>query len=471
MKNIIIIGAGTAGLMVAREIQNHKLFRNTCNIVGFTDDDPASAKGSSIPLLGPISETGALIASYQVNEVIIAIPSAGRDTIQQILHSLANISVQIKIVPGIYEIINGSVHLQQIRDISPVDLLGREEISFDHERIAPWYKNRRILITGGGGSIGSEIVRQILKLPVERVVAMGHGENSIHNLITNMDPDPRFDYIIGDIKDHHKLRREMKHFEIDTVFHAAAHKHVPLMQRYPDEAVKNNIIGTYKCAVTAAECGVKDFILVSTDKAVNPTSTMGSTKRIAERIIQSLNSNHEKTRFSLTRFGNVLASRGSVIPLFMRQIRSGGPITVTHPDVTRYFMSITEAARLVIKSATVQDGSVFVLDMGQQVKILELARNLVRLCGFLEDEIPIVFTGLRQGEKLYEEILLDRDCIIDSPFEKLFISREDAEILNPGELLEMVSAFSNAADSCDNNLIHSLIKEYVPEYQRENRSE
>lgn len=464
MKKLLIIGAGSAGNMIAKEIINHKETSAKYKIVGFLDDDPNKKNAAGISVVGKIIDAKSVIKKHEIEEVIIAIPSAGRKLINKIVNELSGISVKIKIVPGLYEIIEGNVRLSQIRDIEPSDLLGRQEIGFDIEKILPFYKDKVIFITGAGGSIGSEILLQLLKLPVKKVVGLGHGENSIHDLISRVSVDKRFDYVIGDIKDRKKLEFELKKFKPDIFFHAAAHKHVPLMEEYPDEAVKNNIIGTYNCAQSAIKTKTSNFILISTDKAVNPTSVMGATKRIAEKIVLSLNELQNTTNFSLTRFGNVLSSRGSVIPIFTEQIKKGGPITVTHDEITRFFMSIPEAARLVIKSASVKEGNIFVLDMGEQVKIVDLAKNLIKLYGFNENDIPIVFTGLRPGEKMYEEILMDSENITKSGYDKLLISSEKKSLFDKNKLNKLINDFRDASDNVNKSKIKKLLNKYISKY-------
>ncbi|HPO49566.1 MAG TPA: nucleoside-diphosphate sugar epimerase/dehydratase, partial [Spirochaetota bacterium] len=399
-----------------------------------------------------------------INEAIIAIPSATKELINKILVALENTKVTIKIVPGFYEIIEGKVLYNQVRDIEPSDLLGREEVGFDLDKISTFYRDKVVFVTGAGGSIGSQIFFELFELPVKKVIAFGRGENSIHNLITKMGKDDRFSYVIGDVRDKKKLDRELERFSPDVVFHVAAHKHVPLMEEYPDEAVKNNIFGTYNLAESSIKNGVKKFIFVSTDKAVNPTSVMGATKRISEKIILSLNKRQDRTKFQLTRFGNVLGSRGSVIPIFKEQIEKGGPITITHKDMTRYFMSIREAARLVIKSASLETGKIFVLDMGSPVKIVELAKNLIKLYGYAEDEIPIVFSGIRPGEKLYEEILTKNEKLKKSLFEKLFISEENDLFFNEEEIGFILKEFSDVLETFDKEKIKLSLKKYVEEY-------
>lgn len=465
MKNILIIGAGVAGKMVVREIRQKKNIAGKYRIAGFLDDDASKKSVSGLPVLGRISDAKNVIASHSVNEVIISIPSAGEDVIRRIVSILSRTGVTVKIVPGIFEIIEGRVRFSQIRAIQPSDLLGREEIGFNRAMIASYYRNKTVFVTGAGGSIGREIFLHLLKLPVKKCVAFGHGENSIHSLIVTVGKDRRFAYVIGDVKDRDKLDEAMKKYKPDIVFHAAAHKHLPLMEDYPDEAVKTNIIGTYRTALAAAEAGVKRFVLVSTDKAVRPTSVMGATKRLAERIVLSMGDIFRKTRFSLTRFGNVLGSRGSVIPVIEQQIAGGGPVTVTHPDITRYFMSIPEAARLVIQSATIdKKGEVFELDMGKPVRILDLAKNLVRLYGYDEKDIRIVFTGIRKGEKMHEELTYSAEQLGSTKFEKLFESREEIKKMGRQELEEMTAEFLKAANSFDQIRIRRALKKYLPEF-------
>jgi len=466
MKNLLIIGAGTAGKQVAKQILSNSKLQNIYKIIGFVDDDKNIKQIKKYNILGSIKDINIVISKHEINEVIIAIPSASKDLINRIISSINGINgdITIRIVPGIYEIINGNFSYQEIRHVNPEDLLGREEVGFDLEKISSYYQDKTVFVTGAGGSIGSEIFIQLLQLPVKKVIAFGHGENSVHNLIQKVGKDPRFMYVIGDIKDKVKLEYEINRFNPNIVFHAAAHKHVPLMENYPDEALKNNIIGTYNCAIASINAKVKKFVLVSTDKAVNPTSIMGASKRIAEKIILSLNKNQNNTKLILTRFGNVLGSRGSVIPLFLSQIENKQPITITHPEITRFFMSIREAARLVIKSATVNDGNVFVLDMGKPIKILELAKNLIKISGHNENEIPIVFTGLRPGEKMYEETLTDNENLRKTLYEKLFVSNENSAIMDKEEIEKLIYKTLQTANTFDKKTIIQYIKNYVPEF-------
>lgn len=463
LKKTLIIGAGEAGKMVAKEILDNSRLSDQYSLLGFLDDDEKKKSYYGIPVLGKLCESREVLGRYGIETVIIAIPSASRETVTEILLSLSYTGADIKIVPGIYEIIDGNVNWKQIRKVKPEDFLGREEVGFDLEEISPFYNGKTVLVTGAGGSIGSEIFRQILKLPLSKAVAFGRGENNIHTLINSLGKDNRFDYVIGDVQDYNKILYTLKEKKPDIVFHAAAHKHVPIMEEFPEEAVKNNIIGTYNTVRACVEAGVKGFVFISTDKAVNPTSIMGATKRISEKIALAFNQ-AGKTRFICTRFGNVLGSRGSVIPTFMQQIEKGGPLTITHPDIERYFMSIPEAARLVIKSITVEDGNIFVLNMGKPIKILELAKNLIRFTGHTEKEIPIIFTGLRKGEKINEELFTDSENLKPTRFEKLQILGGEKNCLKLNEIPSLIEELRALAASVDRNAIRKMIKRLVPEF-------
>lgn len=459
-KKTLVIGAGEAGKMVAKEILDSGRLKNQFSLSGFLDDDDKKKSVWGIPVIGKLNILETVLSEHKIEQVIIAIPSASRDVITDLIVRLSKTGVPTKIVPGIFEIIEGDVSFKQIREVKPEDLLGREEIGFETGELLPYYKDKTVMVTGGGGSIGSEIIRQLLKLPVKKVVALGRGENNLNYLLTSITDKNRIDYVVGDVKDYDKIFYEMNAFKPDIVFHAAAHKHVPMMEDYPEEAVKNNMFGTYNAARAAINAGVKDFVLVSTDKAVLPKSIMGSTKRMAEKIVLSLN-RLNKTRFIFTRFGNVLGSRGSVIPTFMKQIQKGGPVTITHPDICRYFMSIPEASRLVIKSVTVKEGHIFVLDMGRPIKILELAKNLIRFSGLSEEEIPIVFTGLRKGEKINEVLHQDKEQLKPTRFKKLMVLDDEEFYFTEKELTEMFDNFIVLIKSMDRNKIRSLLSEYL----------
>ncbi|EKD28198.1 MAG: hypothetical protein ACD_79C00390G0001 [uncultured bacterium] len=463
LKNTIIIGAGEAGYMVAKELTDSSALARQFSLLGFLDDDKSKKEISGFPVLGRITDAKKIIENNDIQTVIIAIPSATRDIITKIITKISPLNVQLKIVPGIVEIIEGDVHWNLVRNVKPEDLLGREEVGFDFDLISPFYKDKTIFVTGAGGSIGSEIFKQILKLPIKKAIAFGRGENNIHKLLIKTGHDKRIDYVIGNIQDYNKVLFEIKKYKPDIIFHAAAHKHVPMMEEFPEEAVKNNIIGTYNVAQASLQNNVRFFVYISTDKAVNPTSIMGATKRIAEKIILSYN-RLKKTRFLLTRFGNVLGSKGSVISTFIEQIKKGGPVTITDKKIERYFMSIPEAARLVIKSPTVKDGNVFILNMGKPIKIVDLARNLIKLTGNDIKNIPIVFTGLRKGEKLYEELHHENDNLISTKFDKLLISKEDI-CLKTNEINRLIKDFRELANNIERDKIRKLLKKYTSPHQ------
>ena len=467
-KNTLIIGAGEAGRMIAKEILDNTKISSHYSLLGFLDDDEKKKSFYGVPVLGKLSDSDTLISRYSVQSVIIAIPSAPRELITETVLKFSNMKLEIRIVPGIFEIIEGNVSWTQIREVKPEDLLGREEVGFDLEELSPFYQDKTVLVTGAGGSIGSQIFRELLKLPIQKIIALGRGENNIHTLMTEHGHDPRMSYIIGDVRDYQKLLFEFRACRPDIIFHAAAHKHVPMMENFPDEAVKNNIIGTYHTALAALESGVSQFVMVSTDKAVRPKSVMGASKRMAEKICLSFNQ-HKKTHFILTRFGNVLGSRGSVIPTFMKQIEKGGPVTITHPEIERYFMSIPEAARLVIKSASLPQGDIFVLNMGRPIRILELAKNLIRLSGRNEEEIPIVYTGLRKGEKIQEELFHEKEKLTPTRYEKLMILDSESEVFDLNFLDILLNEFQEAAQKIDKAAILLLLKKYLNDFSGDNQ--
>lgn len=426
-RRTLIIGAGDAGAMLAKEFAKHPELDSI--LVGFLDDDPAKQgfKVMGLRVLGTRAELERVVAQYKVTDLIIAMPSAKGRVVREVVEAGRRLGLQVRTLPGIYEVVNGSVSVSQIRDVQIEDLLRREEIRMDLEAIAAYLTDEVVLVTGAGGSIGSEICRQIAKFNPRELLLLGHGENSIYEI--NLELSEKFPHlslrpIIADIQDEHRVQQIFEQHRPGVIFHAAAHKHVPLMEANPTEAIKNNVFGTLHVAKAAQKYRAKRFVLISTDKAVNPTSVMGATKRIAECIIQSLNE-QSGTIFVAVRFGNVLGSRGSVVPLFKRQIASGGPVTVTHPEMQRYFMTIPEAAQLVIQAASMgQGGEVFVLDMGEPVRILDLARDLIRLSGFEPDEeIPVVFTGPRPGEKLFEELLTAEEGTEATCHQRIFVAK------------------------------------------------
>ncbi|MFD1773470.1 nucleoside-diphosphate sugar epimerase/dehydratase [Paenibacillus rhizophilus] len=427
-KRTLIIGAGSAGTMVARQLLSGS--DKELKPVAFVDDH-LSKLGldiMGIPVAGRIKDIEYLAGRYKVDHIVIAIPSLPKDRLKAICEECAKTSAKTQTIPMLEDIASGKVAVSQFRDVQVEDLLGREPVRLDLDSISGYVTGKVVLVTGAGGSIGSEVCRQISRFRPKKLVLLGHGENSIYTIEIELkamfrDSGIQFYTEIADLQDESKIISLMKFHHPDVVYHAAAHKHVPLMQRNPEEAVKNNIIGTMNVAQAASLSGVGTFVMISTDKAVNPTSVMGSTKRIAEMIIQHMD-RFSATQFVAVRFGNVLGSRGSVIPLFRNQIEQGGPVTVTHPDMVRYFMTIPEASRLVIQAgALARGGEIFVLDMGDPVKIVDLAKNLIRMSGYSIEEIGIEFTGMRPGEKLYEELLRDTEVHDGQVYPKIYVGK------------------------------------------------
>jgi FlaA1/EpsC-like NDP-sugar epimerase len=426
-KRALIIGAGSAGSMLVRQLIKS---RDTDLMpVGFIDDDAKKQKLEiyGVTILGGTKDIPHIVEKYGIENIIIAIPSMRKEQLQEVYQECSKTNAKTQIMPMIEDIVSGKVSVNQFRDVQVEDLLGREPVELDIKSISEKLTGKTILVTGAGGSIGSEICRQVSKFKPKKLLLLGHGENSIYTIdmeLRNKHSD-EFEIVplIADIQDRARIFEVMEIHKPDVVYHAAAHKHVPLMEYNPKEAVKNNVIGTKNVAEAADTFGVGTFVLVSSDKAVNPTNVMGSTKRIAEMVIQNLDKNSQ-TNFVAVRFGNVLGSRGSVIPLFKRQIQAGGPVTVTHPDMTRYFMTIPEASRLVMQAgALARGGEIFVLDMGEPVKIVELARNLIKLSGYTIDEIGIKYAGIRPGEKMYEELLGENEVHGEAIFPKIFIGK------------------------------------------------
>ncbi|KGX89955.1 polysaccharide biosynthesis protein EpsC [Pontibacillus halophilus JSM 076056 = DSM 19796] len=423
----LIIGAGSAGRMIARQIQENE--SKDVKLVGFADDDftMRNLTVSGLPVYGTIKDLPEIVEKQRVNHIVIAMPSADKARIKEVVTIAKDVVRNVQILPMIEDIILGNLSVNQIRDVSIEDLLGREQVDLDMSSVSESLTNRTILVTGAGGSIGSEICRQVSKFEPAKIVLLGHGENSIYTIemeLRNLYKDRfQIDTEISDVQDRDKMFEVMAKHQPDVVYHAAAHKHVPLMERNPEEAIKNNVIGTRNVAEASDARGIGTFVMVSTDKAVNPTSVMGASKRMAEMIVQDMDKG-SNTRFVAVRFGNVLGSRGSVIPLFKKQIARGGPVTVTHPEMIRYFMTIPEASRLVIQAGSLaKGGEIFVLDMGEPVKITDLAENLIRLSGFEVDEIGIEFTGMRPGEKMYEE-LLGKDEVHDQQvWPKIYVGK------------------------------------------------
>jgi FlaA1/EpsC-like NDP-sugar epimerase len=426
-KRTMIIGAGSAGSILVRQLlQNHTMGFKP---IIFIDDDQKKKK-LQIHDITVVGDTRTIIENakkYDIERIIIAIPSLGKREMARIYAECAKTRVKTVVMPSVEEVMVGNIENAQFKDVQVEDLLGREPIELDTKGISREIANKIVLVTGAGGSIGSEICRQVCNFKPKKLILLGHGENSIYLIDMELRNDKKNNFeivpVIADVQDRKRIFEVIEKYQPDIIYHAAAHKHVPLMEYNPKESVKNNVIGTKNVAEAAGQFGVSAFVLVSTDKAVNPTNVMGSTKRIAEMIVQN-QSKVSKTRFVAVRFGNVLGSRGSVIPLFKKQIKQGGPVTVTDPEMTRYFMTIPEASRLVLQAgALARGGEIFVLDMGEPVKIVDLAKNLITMSGYEIDEIGIQFTGLRPGEKMYEELLNEEEIHSAAVFPKIFIGK------------------------------------------------
>jgi FlaA1/EpsC-like NDP-sugar epimerase len=444
-KRTLIVGAGSAGTMVVRQLQNNN--HTDLVPVGFIDDDERKHKLDilGLPVIGGTKKIVAAVKELDIENIVIAIPSLSKRELNSIFQECAKTEAKTQIIPMLEDLMTGKVSVNQFRDVQVDDLLGREPIDLDINSISENIKDKVVLVSGAGGSIGSEICRQISNFKPKQLILLGHGENSIYSIEmelkeTYKNDSIQFVPVIADIQDEKKMISVMRVHQPDTVYHAAAHKHVPLMEANPEEAVKNNIIGTMNIAKASSWNGIKTFVMISTDKAVNPTSVMGASKRLAEMIIQNMDQ-ISATKFVTVRFGNVLGSRGSVIPLFKRQIEKGGPITVTHPDMIRYFMTIPEASRLVLQAgALANGGEIFVLDMGDPVKIVDLARNLIKLSGNSIDDIGIEYTGIRPGEKLFEELLKEDEIHEDQIYPKIYVGKTSEILIE--EINEIISSYS-----------------------------
>ncbi len=426
-KRIMIVGAGTSGSVILKEMTTSSLV-NGC-VVCFVDDDKNKAGKflNGVPVAGNRNDIPRLAEEYKIDEIYIAIPSASAKERKAIIEICRETGCQVKILPGIYQLINGEVSIAKLRNVEIEDLLGRDPIRVNLDEIMGYVSGKVVLVTGGGGSIGSELCRQVASHNPKQLIIFDIYENNAYDIQLELKekyPDLDLVVLIGSVRNTHRIETVFEQYRPDIVYHAAAHKHVPLMEDSPNEAIKNNVFGTYKTAKAADKYGTKRFVLISTDKAVNPTNIMGASKRMCEMVVQMMNA-RSKTDFVAVRFGNVLGSNGSVIPLFKKQIEQGGPVTVTHPDIIRYFMTIPEAVSLVLQAgAYAKGGEIFVLDMGEPMKILDLAKNLIRLSGYTPDvDIPIVFTGLRPGEKLYEELLMNEEGMQDTPNKLIHIGK------------------------------------------------
>lgn len=465
-QNIMIIGAGAAGLVLLREYRNSYYLTDKVKI--FIDDN---AQKWNKYLDGVLIEGGRdkileSVEKYRINKIILAMPSADRKDIRDILEICKETDCQIQTVPGVYQLVNGEVNVSKLRNVEIEDLLGRDPIEVNLDEILGYIKGKTVLVTGGGGSIGSEICTQLAEHEVGHLIIFDIYENNAYDIQQKLrwnHPELNLTVLIGSVRNTHRINSVMKKYKPDVVFHEAAHKHVPLMEDSPNEAIKNNVFGTYKTASAAGRNHVKKFVLISTDKAVNPTNIMGASKRMCEMIVQTLNHFYE-TDFVAVRFGNVLGSNGSVIPLFKKQIAAGGPVTVTHPDIIRYFMTIPEAVSLVLQAgAYAKGGEIFVLDMGEPVKIADLAKNLIRLSGYkLGEDIEIEYTGLRPGEKLYEELLMDEEGLQDTENKMIHIGKPID--MDEEKFMHQLIKLRDAAND-DSDAIRAMVKEIVPTYQ------
>ncbi len=464
---VLIVGAGTSGSVILKEMQTSEFAHG--KVVCFADDDKNKIGKflNGVPIAGNRYDIPQLVEKYRVDKIFVAVPSAPAGEVKKILEICRETNCQLKLLPGIYQLLNGDVSVSKLREVQIEDLLGREPICVNLDEIMGYVSNKVILVTGGGGSIGSELCRQIASHNPRQLIILDIYENNAYDIqqeLRHNYPDLDLVVLIGSVRNTHRINSIFEHYRPQIVYHAAAHKHVPLMEDSPNEAIKNNVFGTYKTAKAAIRYGTERFVLISTDKAVNPTNIMGASKRMCEMVVQMLNK-ESATDFVAVRFGNVLGSNGSVIPLFKKQIAQGGPVTVTHPDIIRYFMTIPEAVSLVLQAgAYAKGGEIFVLDMGEPVKILDLARNLIRLSGYVPDEdIMIEFTGLRPGEKLYEELLMDEEGLQDTPNKLIHIGKPidfDEKLFR--EQLDQLYEEANRDDTD----IKAAVQKIVPTYTR-----
>ncbi|UXR73958.1 polysaccharide biosynthesis protein [Staphylococcus sp. IVB6238] len=442
-KPTLIVGGGSGGSLLIRQMMNTPYMGMEPVLV--VDDDPNKQKmsiASGVKVQGYITDIPDLVKKFNIKKIIIAIPTLSQHRLREINKLCEGENVEVFKMPNIENVMSGEIEVNQLKKVEVEDLLGRDPVELDMASISKELTHKTILVTGAGGSIGSEICRQVCKFTPDRIMLLGHGENSIYHIHQELTELYKKEIevipIIADVQDKERMKEVMQVYKPYAVYHAAAHKHVPLMEYNPQEAIKNNVLGTRNTAEAAKLAEVSKFVMVSTDKAVNPPNVMGASKRVAEMVIQSMNNETGKTDFVAVRFGNVLGSRGSVIPLFKKQIEAGGPVTVTHPDMTRYFMTISEASRLVLQAgALATGGEVFVLDMGKPVKIVDLAKKLIRLSGYKEEDIGIEFSGIRSGEKLFEELLNKDEIHPEQVYEKIY--RGKVKEINNEELEKFIS--------------------------------
>ncbi|MCR5057785.1 MAG: polysaccharide biosynthesis protein [Clostridiales bacterium] len=467
-ENVMIIGGGSAGGVLLRELKNdsHQNQRPVCII----DDNPGKIGRElyGVPIVGGRDVIVEKAAEYNVGSIIFAMPTASPKDRKEILDICKETGAKVRVLPGVYQLANGEVSVNRLKDVELIDLLGRDPIQINNDEVFAMLKGKTILVTGGGGSIGSELCRQIAAHQPKQLIIFDIYENGAYDiqqeLVRKYHEKLNLVTLIGSVRNTHRIESVMQKYKPNIVFHAAAHKHVPLMEDSPNEAIKNNVMGTYKTAVAAAHAGVETFVLISTDKAVNPTNLMGASKRICEMVIQMMNRSTPDTNFVAVRFGNVLGSNGSVVPLFRKQIEEGGPVTVTHKDIIRYFMTIPEAVSLVLQASQyAKGGEIFVLDMGDPVKIDDMARNLIKLSGLTPDvDIPIVYTGLRPGEKLYEEKLMDEEGMQTTDNKLIFIGKPIE--MDDEWLRKKIEDLDQDSQEDDEN-IKKYVQEIVPTYR------
>ncbi len=476
LTKVMVIGAGDAGASMIKEIKQHPEYSK--KVVAAIDDDPnkLGKRIAGVKIVGSRSKIKTIARKKGIDEIIVAIPSANHKEIQNILNECNRTKCKIKVLPSLIDLINGDVSVSHLRDVEIEDLLGRDPVKVNLREISGYLEEKIVLVTGGGGSIGSELCRQIARFRPRRLIAMDIYENTVFELANEMKakyPQLEFEVVIGSVRSKERVHEVFEKYKPHVVFHAAAHKHVPLMENNPKEAIMNNIIGTKNLIDMSDEYSVSKFVMISTDKAVNPTNVMGATKRAGEMMLQE-KSTHSRTSYTAVRFGNVLGSNGSVIPLFRKQIENGGPVTVTHPDITRYFMTIPEAVQLVIQAGAMADGGeIFVLDMGEPVKIMDLAENIIRLSGYVPRvDIDIEITGLRPGEKLYEELLLDEESVKKTAHQKIYVEHplpidpELSRLLSGDEgitLEDKIYEIAKGSDSDAKEWLHTLVRNYTPQ--------
>ncbi len=467
IKKVILCGAGEAGEMIAREIAKHP--RLGLRAVAFLDDDrrKTGREVAGVPVVGVTAEVANVAQRYGADEVLIAMPSAAGSAVRRIAEVCIAAAITYRILPGIFEIIHGDARLSQLREVEVEDLLKRDPIELDLESIRESVTGKTILVTGAGGSIGSELCRQLTSFEPANIVLMGHGENSIFNVALELEQkfaETSAVPVVGDVRDRATLAATFDKYNPDIVYHAAAHKHITLMEQNVEEAVKNNVTGTRVVAEEALRAGAGRFVLISTDKAVNPASAMGASKMVAELAVQCLRS-RGPTEFVTVRFGNVLGSRGSVITLFKKQISQGGPVTITHRDMTRYFMTVYEAVQLLIQASAIgQNGEIMILDMGKPVRIVDLAYDLIRLSGYVpEKDVPIEFVGIKPGERLSEELFASYEDLKETPIDEIMVAIPPP--VKADEVMPKIQKLEEAAAAMDYDATVGLLRELIPTYE------